>query len=101
VRRAPDIDELADIEPMHVAGYLKTMGGEYEKPTAKQHLVAIRMMFDRLVVGHVIATNPADSVRGPKHVVKPGKTPVLSADQARELLTPSTSRRSSGCATAL
>ena len=30
--------------------------------------------------------NPASSVRGPKHVVKVGKTPVLTADQARQLL---------------
>jgi integrase len=34
----------------------------------------------------VIRTNPAHSVRGPKHVVKRGKTPVLVTDQARELL---------------
>jgi hypothetical protein len=27
--------------------------------------------------------NPASSVQGPKHVVKRGKTPVLTADQAR------------------
>jgi integrase/recombinase XerD len=30
--------------------------------------------------------NPAHSVRGPKHVVKKGKTPVLAADEARILL---------------
>ncbi len=30
--------------------------------------------------------NPASSVRGPKHVIKRGKTPVLPADQARALL---------------
>jgi integrase/recombinase XerD len=30
--------------------------------------------------------NPAASVRGPRHVVKKGKTLVLTADQARELL---------------
>jgi integrase/recombinase XerD len=30
--------------------------------------------------------NPAASVRGPKYVVKRGKTPVLKADQARALL---------------
>lgn len=30
--------------------------------------------------------NPASSVRGPKHVVKRGKTPVLSSAEARELL---------------
>ena len=34
----------------------------------------------------VIETNPAAAVRGPKHVVKRGKTPVLEADEARQLL---------------
>jgi integrase/recombinase XerC len=38
------------------------------------------------VVGQVIATNPAASVRGPQHVVKKGKTPVLSPKEARRLL---------------
>jgi hypothetical protein len=31
------------------------------------------------------ATNPAHAIRGPKHVVKTGKTTVLDADQARKL----------------
>jgi integrase len=56
------------------------------KPTIKQHLAAIRMLFDWLVVGQVLALNPAHAVRGPKHVVKRGKTPVLTKDQARQLL---------------
>jgi integrase len=44
------------------------------------------MLFDWLVVGQVIPVNPASSVQGPKHVVKKGKTPVLSVDEARALL---------------
>ncbi|MEE8164093.1 MAG: tyrosine-type recombinase/integrase, partial [Myxococcota bacterium] len=44
------------------------------------------MCFDHLVVSQVVPTNPASSVRGPKHVVKKGKTPVLSSTQARTLL---------------
>jgi site-specific recombinase XerD len=55
-------------------------------PAVKQHLAAIRMLFDWLVVGQVMPFNPASSVRGPKHVVKRGKTPVLSAEDARRLL---------------
>jgi len=31
-----------------------------------------------LVTGGIIAINPAHAVRGPKHVVKYGKTPVLT-----------------------
>jgi integrase/recombinase XerD len=44
------------------------------------------MLFDWLVTGQVVATNPAHAVRGPKHVVKTGKTTVLTGEQARELL---------------
>src|SRR5271168_403450 len=77
---------LADIEPIHVGAYVKHLGETFEKPTVKQHLAAIKMLFDWLVVGQVVAINPAHAVRGPKHVVNRGKTPVLTADQARELL---------------
>jgi integrase/recombinase XerD len=52
----------------------------------KQHLAARRMLFDWLVVGHTLDVNPAHAVRGPKHAVKKGKTPVLNADEARLLL---------------
>jgi site-specific recombinase XerD len=80
------IVELVDIEPIHVAAYVETLQASAAKPTVKQHLAAIRMLFDWLVVGQVLATNPAHAVRGPKHVVKRGKTPVLTAEQARQLL---------------
>jgi len=80
------IGEIADIEPLHVAAYVEALGKDFEKPTVKQHLAAIRMLFDWLVTGQVVATNPAHSVRGPKHVVKTGKTTVLTGEQARTLL---------------
>lgn len=91
------IGELPDIEPFHVAAYLKALrvseAGDRAvkertaaRPTVKQHLAAICMLFDWLVVGQVLAINPAHAVRGPKHVVKRGNTPVLSEDQARHLL---------------
>jgi integrase len=56
------------------------------KPTVKLHLAAIRMLFDWLVVGQILAVNPAHAVRGPKHVVRRGKTPVLTEEEARRLL---------------
>jgi integrase/recombinase XerD len=55
-------------------------------PTVKHHLAVLRMLFDWLVMGEVMDANPAHSVRGPKYVVKKGKTPVLAAEEARELL---------------
>src|SRR6201987_3353968 len=81
-----NIDELADVEPFHVAAFIKALQAELSPPTVKQHLAALRMLFDWLVTGHVIDTNPAHAVRGPKYVVKKGKTPVLTADEARALL---------------
>lgn len=80
------IRELTEILPVHVAAYVKHLGGRYAAPSIKQQLAAIRMLFDWLVTGHVMRINPAMSVRGPKHVVKKGKTPVLTPEQARELL---------------
>src|SRR4051795_27658 len=38
------------------------------------------------VVNAYVENNPAQAVRGPKHVVKKGKTPVLNEDEARALL---------------
>jgi integrase/recombinase XerD len=55
-------------------------------PTVKQHLSAISRLFDFLVTGHVIAINPARSVTAPKYQVNQGKTPILSANEARQLL---------------
>ncbi len=80
-----DID-LIDIEPLHIAAYVEYLGQLHATPTTKQHLAALRMLFNWLVTGHVIQVNPATSVRGPKHVVKSGITPVLSAEEARQLL---------------
>ena len=66
--------------------YVEELTGKLAPASVKQHLVAIRMLFDWLVVGQVLPFNPASSVRGPKHIVKEGKTPVLSAEEARGLL---------------
>jgi site-specific recombinase XerD len=83
---ARGIGRLADVHPFHVAAFVKELEGEFKPPTVKQHLAALRMLFDWLVVGHVLDVNPAHAVRCPKYVVKKGKTPVLTADEARVLL---------------
>jgi len=44
------------------------------------------MLFDWMIVGQVIPTNPAQAVRGPKHSQRRGKTPVLKTVEARTLL---------------
>ena len=77
---------LAMVEPMIVGAYVEELTQKLAPASVKQNLAAIRMLFDWLVVGQVMPFNSASSVRGPKHVVKEGKTPVLSAEKARGLM---------------
>ncbi|WP_245436893.1 MULTISPECIES: site-specific integrase [Rhizobium] len=77
---------LDAITPIHVAGWVQELTRSHAAPTAKQRLAAVRHLFDWLVTGHVMQTNPAHSVRGPKHSRKRGKTPVLAPEEARQLL---------------
>ena len=83
---AGGVTSLAAIQPVHVAAYAEHLTRTKSAPTAKQRLSAIRMMFDWLVTGQVVPVNPAHAVRGPKHIVRRGKTPVLSPEEARQLL---------------
>lgn len=79
--------QLIDIEPIVVAADVEYLATIYSPPTVvKRHLAAIRMRYPRLVAGQVLLANPASAVRGPTHVVTRGKTPVLSAEDARTLL---------------
>jgi site-specific recombinase XerD len=83
---AHGLDQLRDVQPFHVAAYVEELQGRLSAPTVKLQLAAIRMLFDWLVIGQVMPSNPASVVRGPRHSVKKGKTPVLAADEARALL---------------
>ena len=78
---------LAAIRPHDVATYIEELQAAVRAPSVKQQLAAIRMLFNRLVIGQVVPTNPAAAVHGPKHVVRTGKTPVLEAEAWRKLLT--------------
>lgn len=80
------VGELERVRPVVISAYVEEMQTTHSPPTVKQHLAAIKMLFDWLVIGQVVEVNPASSVRGPKHVVKKGKTPVLKSDEARLLL---------------
>lgn len=80
------ICSLAAVQPLHVATWIELQTQEHSAPTAKQRLAALRHLFDWLVTGQVIPTNPAASVRGPRHSAIKGKTPVLDAAEARQLL---------------
>ena len=76
--------EFSNINSLAIAAYIEQHPGS--DPTINQHLAAIRSMFAWMVSGEILAKNPATEVRGPKHRVKKGKTPVLTDDEMRDLL---------------
>jgi len=80
------VASIAAVQPLHVAAWIEGQTSHVSAPTVKQQLAAIRHLFDWLVTGQVVPVNPAASVRGPRHVVRSGKTPVLEPEEARRLL---------------
>ncbi|MGR4847156.1 integrase [Rhizobium leguminosarum bv. viciae] len=84
---ARGVTALPAIQPMHVSAWIEELGRSHAVPTVKQRLAALRHLFDWMVTGHVMPTNPAHAVRGPSYSTKKGKTPVLSPEEARRLLT--------------
>jgi site-specific recombinase XerD len=65
---------LTAIRPFDLATYIEGLQKEHSASGVKQQLAAVRMLFDWLITGQVLPTNPAAAVRGPKHIVKTGKT---------------------------
>jgi site-specific recombinase XerD len=79
---AQGLADLASAQAFHVAAFNKDLQRHVSPPTVKQHLAARRMLFDC----QVLEVNPANAVRGPKCVVKKGRTPELNVDESRALL---------------
>ena len=77
---------LAAIRPFDVAAWVNTLQETHGAPGVKQQLAAVRMLFNWLITGQVTPFNPASAVRGPKHVVKTGKTPALDGKDWRKLV---------------
>jgi site-specific recombinase XerD len=77
---------LMTIRTFDVAAWVEQMQETHSAPGVKQQLAAVRMLFDWLITGQVVPMNPAAAVRGPKHVVKTGKTPVLDPAEWRKLI---------------
>jgi site-specific recombinase XerD len=77
---------LATIRPFDVASYIEARQATHSAPDVKQQLAAVRMLFDWLITGQIVPVNPASAVRGPKHVVKTGVTPVLDGKEWRKLI---------------
>ena len=76
--------QLHMIRPLHVSAYIEGMS--LTAPSVKQHLAALRGLFNWLVIKQVVPDNPALFVKGPKFSRQIGITPILEATQMRELL---------------
>ena len=83
---ARGVTQLTAIESVHVAAYIEQLQKARSAPTAKLRLAALRHLFDWLVIGQIMPVNPAAAVRGPRHIVRRGKTPVLDPQEARQLI---------------
>jgi site-specific recombinase XerD len=77
---------LRELTPTIVATYIEALQRVKSPTTVKQHLAALRMLMDHLVITRVLATNPSHAVRGLRYSISKGKTPVLTAGEARQLL---------------
>jgi integrase/recombinase XerD len=76
--------KLHTIKPLHVSAYIE--GKPLTAPSVKQHLTALRGLFNWLVIKQVVPDNPARFVKGPKFSRQVGVTPILEPDQMRKLL---------------
>ena len=94
------LSSIAAVEPVHVAAWIEAGTRELSAPSVKQRLAALRHLFDWLVNGQVVPVNPAHTVRGPRHVVTSGQTPVLDPAEARACSTASTPAPAPACETA-
>ncbi|WP_245257533.1 tyrosine-type recombinase/integrase [Methylocapsa acidiphila] len=84
--QAKGVTRLAAIESAHVAAYVEELQRARSAPTAKLRLAALRHLFDWMVIGQIMPVNPAAAVRGPRHIVRRGKTSVLDPAEACQLI---------------
>jgi integrase/recombinase XerD len=82
----PDGWPWMTFKSFHVSASIKELGRTHTAPSVKPHRATIRRLFDERILGQAVEINPDQAVRGPKHVVKNIKTPVLDQDEATALL---------------
>jgi site-specific recombinase XerD len=75
--------QLHTIRPLHVSAYIESK--PLTAPSIKQHLAALRGLFNWLVIKQVVPDNPAMFVKGPRFSRQVGVTPILEPDQMRKL----------------
>lgn len=80
------LSSLSEIRSLHVSAYVEQISERFAEQTVKQRLAALRGLFDWLARHSVLDHNPAAPVRGPSYSQKRGKTPILTAAEAKRLI---------------
>jgi hypothetical protein len=95
------VTALSAVRTHHVSAYVEVLGRRYRAPTVKQHLAAIRMLFDWLIVGQLSpAPIPPPPCAGRSTSSRRARPPCSTATRPRSCSIQSTSRPSRVCATA-
>ena len=68
-----------------VAAHIDELKQTLQLASVKIHLAAPRHWCDQLVLGHVLPFNPTAAVRGDRRSQTGGKTPFMSAGEAKHL----------------
>lgn len=77
---------LSDITAFTVNAYFTEIARDYRAATVRQHLAAIRLLFDHLVAGGIVPVNLASDVRGPKESTRRRRTAALQPQDIKRLL---------------
>ena len=80
------LQEVRDIEPVHVAAYIEGLQFRQAAASIKLQLAALRMLFDWLAVRQILAVNPVSSIRSSKPSIGKLKASRFTAEEARALL---------------
>src|SRR5215468_1909560 len=77
-------ERVQDVGPLDVRDYLEAAKANgLSTAILKQHMAAIRMLFDHLVTGGVLEHNPALSVKAPRQKLGKGKAATRSRGQVK------------------
>jgi integrase len=76
--------ELDRVKPYHFGLWLKRHTGSVA--TQRQHLAAVRLLFDHLLDQGVVESNPAARAKAPRMNRETSHTPVFEEDEIREFL---------------
>lgn len=77
--------ELSDIEPVHIEAYTQQMEATHAPASIKQHMSALKKLFDFFITGQIVTFNPVDAVARPVERITRGKTDILEPTQMKHL----------------